>query len=563
MKILLINPPIRDFYNTPTRRQPLGLCYLAAALSREGHDVELLDAGGSRRATRMPLPEAMRTAVPSTDVKDSSPFKLFGRYHHFGPSFQMISERIRSFAPDVIGIASLFTPYAAEAMACAEEARKSAPPSLIVAGGGHPSALPRSILQHKALDYVVLGEGEETFPALLDAVRLGRDPSTIPGVAGRKKDGVLFINPPCFQTGLESFPHPARELLDLDAYLFKGRRMTQILSSRGCPFSCAFCSAHLTSGKTFRPRRPEEVVKEMRICLDRFGIDVFDFEDDNLTFDPGRAERLMDLIIDAFGEETLWLEAMNGISMKGLNRGLLCRMRRAGFRNLNISPLSFHEELRASMDRPDALEEAKALPGLAASLGFRVTAYLMIGYPGQSLSEMMNNLEKLAAEPVLLAPSVFYPAPGSNVQKEFFNGLEDGWDDPWPLMRSSLFPEVPGGLKRRESRTVFWLTRLANFARSIDPDRRPDRLREACAPFMDRFNKFASDRPLDGKERGLAALSAYLARQRPHGIQVIKTGAMDGKREYRVFPLDEMIENPDFYVEYGIPGFKEMLRRPA
>jgi radical SAM superfamily enzyme YgiQ (UPF0313 family) len=488
---------------------------------------------------------------------DSSPFKLFGRYYHFGPSFTAISERIKQLDPDVVGIASLFTPYAAEALACAELAREAAPEAVIVMGGGHPSAMPRSVLNNPAVDYLVLGEGEKAFPALLHAIRQGREPSSIPGVAGRRNDSGYFMSPPRFDPDIETFARPARELLNLDAYRFKGRRLAQILSSRGCPFACNFCSAHLTSGRAFRPRKPEDVVEEMRDCRDRFGMEAFDFEDDNLTCDPARAMRLMDLIIEAFGEDTLWLEAMNGISMRGLNPDLLDRMRRAGFRNLNLSPLSLHEGLRSSMERPDAFGEALEVPGLAASRGFRVTAYLMIGFPGQTLQEMTANLKQLAREPVLLAPSVFYPAPGSKVQEEIFGCPEDGSDDPWPLMRSSLFPEVPGGLKRKELRTIFWLARLANFARFIEPDRSPHGLRRACSPYLERSDfMFASGRPLDARERGLAALAAFLRQRRPHGIRLRRRRGRGEEWEYRLFPLEEMIEERGFYTEQGIPGFE-------
>jgi radical SAM superfamily enzyme YgiQ (UPF0313 family) len=507
----------------------------------------------------------MQAVTPRTDALDSSPFKLFGRYYHFGPSFEAVAGRIQSLAPDVVGIASLFTPYAEEALACAKRARAAAPDSVIVMGGSHPSGIPEAVLDHPAVDFAVRGEGEGALPTLVDALRRRRDPSMIPGVAGRARDGAIFNNPPRFQTRIERFPRPARELLDLDAYRFEERRMTQILSSRGCPFACAFCSAHLTSGRVFRPRRPEDVVNEMRDCRDRLGIDAFDFEDDNLTFDRERAARLMDRIIESFGEETLWLEAMNGISMRALDADLLLRMRRAGFRNLNVSPLSYQAALRSSMERPEAVEESLAVPGLAASLGFRVTAYLMIGYPGQTLREMMETLCRLAREPVLLAPSVFYPAPGARIHEELKGPIKHRWDIDWPMMRSSLFPEVPGGLKRRELRTVFWLTRLANFARSIDPDRRAGRLREQCSGYSaliaekaagpGKDQDLTSPRALDARERGLAALAAFLATKRPQGICIARRGGPGGDWTYKLFPLEEMIEDPGFYTLYGIPGF--------
>ena len=107
MKVLLINPPVRDFYDTPMRRQPLGLLYLAAALRQRGHTVELLDSGARKARSRLLLPETLKAITPPGDAMDASPFKLFGRFYHFGPSFKEIAERVKQGAPDVIGIASL------------------------------------------------------------------------------------------------------------------------------------------------------------------------------------------------------------------------------------------------------------------------------------------------------------------------------------------------------------------------------------------------------------------------------------------------------------------------
>lgn len=557
MKILLVNPPVRDFFDTPLRRQPLGLLYLAAALMRRGHQVALWDAGAKRRSRRIATPEFMRDAVHPGDALDTSPFKLFGRFHHYGPSFNALEEDVRNCAPDVIGISSLFNAYALEALACADRARRAAPAARIVLGGGHPSSAPKEVIENPSVDFAVLGEGEEAFPRLLDAFLGDGSAADIPGVAGRNERGKVFVNAPQFREDIEGFAPAARELLDLDAYHLKGRPMAQILSSRGCPLACTFCSAHLTSGSRFRPRDPARVVQEMLDCRDRFGIEAFDFEDDNLAFDEARAARLMDLIVEAFGREALWLEAMNGISMKGLTDSLLRKMRSAGFRNLNLSPLTTHSKVHARMNRPEDPESTQDRMELAIRLGFRVTAYLMVGYPGQTLTEMMESLVRMAEKPVLLAPSVFYPAPGSRAQREYFPDLGSADEKKWALMRSSLFTEVPGGVDARALRTVFWMIRLANFARSLVPDRNKDRLRilASSASTPDPRGDITSSRALDAKERGSAALRAYLLERRPYGIRVVKRGKGKGAWQYRLIPLEGMIEERSFFTRYGVPGF--------
>lgn len=528
MRVLLINPPVRDFYNTPQRRQPLGLLYLAGALKAGGHEVSLIDAGASRRVKRVNPGDEVKSITHAADGDDSSPFKLFGRFYHFGPGFEEVTEKIRRFDPQVVGISSLFNAYGAEALACAKAAREAAPGAAVVLGGGYPSSRPGAALDHHAVDFTVSGEGEAAFAELVDRLDRGGDPHSVPGVSSR--DGLM---PPTIADRIDDLPYPARELLDLDAY----GGMALILSSRGCPFRCSFCSAHLTSGRTFRPRSPEKVVDEMLDCFDQYGVEAFDFEDDNLTVDPRRAMELMERIIEVFGEQRIRLHAMNGISMKGLTPSLLSAMRRAGFRNINLSPLSLNPDARCAMARPEELDEALTLPEKAVEAGLKVTAYMMIGFPGQRLTEIMAEIDNGSRKPVLLAPSVFYPAPGSTIQHELFSHLDEAGPREWGLTRSSLFPEVPGGLTRRELRTAFWMTRLANFARSVE------------GGFEARIvHSIPTGRPLDAEERGLAAAAEYLRTGKPQGIRLRRKG------EYEVFALDEMIDDPAFYARYGIPG---------
>jgi len=466
----------------------------------------------------------------------------------------------------MVGISSLFSAYEDESVECANLAKRSAPSSVVVLGGGHPSALPRYTLSKSKADFVVMGEGEISFPSLVNKLQKGEDPRCLKGVAGRIKDNEIFVNEPCFEKDILSFLYPKRSLVDFDFYRYNNKPMTQILSSRGCPFSCAFCSAHLTSGRAYRARTPEDVVAEMEDCLNRFGIEVFDFEDDNLTFDTSRAKALMDLIVSKFGERRLILHAMNGVSMKGLSIDLLESMYRAGFSQLNLSPLSSAPATRSSMIRPENHEEALALPRIAAEMGFQVTAYIMMGYPSHSLSGIMESLATLALDPILLAPSPFYPAPGSKIHEDLSNGNKDSDEIRWPLMRSSLFPEIPGGLKRRESRTVFWLTRVANFAKSLTPDQDYGALSANLNKLFGGLDKKSdasekgvvvqSSGALDNLMRGAAALTLYLENKRPYGIRILRRGRGCEKWEYLLFPLEQMIEDKSFYTKYGIPGFK-------
>ncbi len=115
MKILLIQPPVRDFYQTPIRTQPIGLAYLAAALEQTGCDVEILDCQVTDQKKSIPVPERFSGITEFYPRGDLSPFRLYSGYHHFGLSYEEIKERIKQSSADVIGISSQFTPYCEEA----------------------------------------------------------------------------------------------------------------------------------------------------------------------------------------------------------------------------------------------------------------------------------------------------------------------------------------------------------------------------------------------------------------------------------------------------------------
>ena len=115
MKILLIQPPIRDFYQTSIRTQPLGLAYLAASLQRCGQEVEILDCQTERKKS-IPIPSELFYLRDLYPFCDRSPFKLYTGYFHFGMGWEEIGQKIKDSRADVFGISSSFTPYHGEAM---------------------------------------------------------------------------------------------------------------------------------------------------------------------------------------------------------------------------------------------------------------------------------------------------------------------------------------------------------------------------------------------------------------------------------------------------------------
>jgi anaerobic magnesium-protoporphyrin IX monomethyl ester cyclase len=461
MKILLIQPPIRDFYQTSIRTQPIGLAYLAASLKKHGHEVEILDCQTEKKKS-ISIPSELSYLRDFYPFDDRSPFKLYTGYYHFGMGWDEIKKKIVESKADVFGISS-FTPYHGEALEIAQIIKDWDRRKIVIMGGAHASCGPEDALKSPFVDYAVLGEGEVRFPLLLEQIGKGefKNIEKIDGI-GYRKNGEVRINPlQSFIQNLDSLPHPARELLDLDRYRMRKKRSTMIITSRGCPHGCAYCSTHLVMGTSFRTRTPEAILKEMVECRKGYGIQTFDIEDDNFTFDQERAKKLMSLIIKNFGEDRLELSAMNGVFFASLDEELLKLMKRAGFRTINLSFVSTSPLTKEKMGRPKPTTEFDKILKKAEQIGLRVIAYAIFGMPGQTIEEMLDTLIYLMRMKVLIGPSIYYPTPGTPL---FERCKKEGILPPHlSQWRSSAFPIETREFGRIDLLTLFRLARAINF----------------------------------------------------------------------------------------------------
>lgn len=169
--ILLIQPPIQDFYLTAKRTLPYGLAGIAANLRQEGFSVEILDALATSKNRVIAWPGEMAYLEPFFGRSDRSPFGLFHTFRHFGYSFEHIANQTRRSGAFLIGISSLFSAYSAVALETAAIVKQACPHAFIVLGGHHPTALPEQVIQHPAVDFVLRGDGELGLPLLAKALR--------------------------------------------------------------------------------------------------------------------------------------------------------------------------------------------------------------------------------------------------------------------------------------------------------------------------------------------------------------------------------------------------------
>ena len=378
MKVLLIHPPMTLLPNEiPSVVPPLGLAYIGAVLEKEGYKVEILDA------------VALNWKNPSK-VND-----MF----HLGQSWKDISISIERSKPDVVGVSCLFSSQSHNAHKVAELTKAYDIKVPVVIGGAHPSALPQKVLEDPNVDYVVVGEGEATMLEFLDKWSKGAPLNDIEGFA-YKKDKEIKLKPRKeFIKNLDSLPFPARHLLPMEEYFnamqshvvtLMRRHFTSMITSRGCPFNCVFCSIHTIWGYNWRARSPNNVLLEIEHLVKTFKVREIHFEDDNLTLDRKRIEKICDMIIES-KLDIKWATP-NGVAIWTLNKNLLNKMKKSGCYKLSFGIESGDPETLKFIGKPIDLKHARKVIQWANELGIWTHGFFVIGFPYESKASIARTL---------------------------------------------------------------------------------------------------------------------------------------------------------------------------
>ena len=462
MKLLLMQPPIQDFYDTDIRLQPLGLCMLKAALGKFLPEVEVIvkDYHQGHGRKTIPVPAELSYLKEYYATPDLSPFSTFHQYYHFGASFEALAEDALGEKPDLIGISSLFTPYYREALACAREIKKRTPVPILV-GGSHVSASPMSMLRDPDVDFIIRGEGERPLVELVRALLAGTSLTDVPNL-GYKRNGVAVLNAIGDPYPLDELPLADFTDLATKRYLHERRPLCFITTTRGCPHRCTFCSVRSTFGEKFQKRSPESILTEIRKRYEE-GYRVFDFEDDNLSFHKDDYKGLLELVTAQFNGADLRLLAMNGVSHLSLDGETLSLMRLAGFSHLNISLVSSNEEVLRRLHRPQTVPKFLEVVAQAQALGFKITSYQILGLPYETLDDMIETLAMLARLPVLIGVSVFYLTPGCALSMEFPELSET---DMFKARSTAMALECDH-FSREDIHTFFISARIMNFLKGV------------------------------------------------------------------------------------------------
>lgn len=498
--ILLIQPPVRDFYLTAKRTLPYGLSSIAAALMASGYSVAILDALATSKARVRELPQEMSYLQPYYGQPDGSPFALFHLYRHYGYSFATIGEKARTSGAFLIGISSLFTPYMREAIRTAEVVKTCHPQCKVVLGGHHPTTLPQSVMQSSAVDFVIRGHGEVAMPLLAEALSNGTTLDDVPGLVFRQKNGRLKIRPPVQMQNPDTFPFPAYDLVDRKFYRRGPAGSMVIVAGRGCPMQCSYCCFGQQSTAEFRKRSVQSVIREIEQAAEIENIGFIDFEDENLSLDHRWFLELLKTIRCRFGAGRFELRAMNGLYPPSLDEELIMAMKSAGFKTINLSLGSASTAQLKRFNRPDVRDAFDRALKLAEDYSLDAVGYVISAAPFQQASDSIADLLFLAQRRVLAGISIFYPAPGSRdyalCQKQ--NLLPGSY----ACLRSSALP-LSHTTSRTEAATILRLGRVLNFMKYLIDRKIP--LPPPSSEAVRQIN------PADRLETGNRLLSKFLA----------------------------------------------------
>jgi radical SAM superfamily enzyme YgiQ (UPF0313 family) len=441
LKVLLINPPydVQRYMGKLSKIafvfQPIGLTYIASFLREQG----------------------VETGIYDSQVEEES-----------------ISERVRAFNPDIIGITCV-TALVYSTIEVAKRIKAEFPGKVIIAGGIHPTIRSQDFLCEPAIDYVCIGEGELTMHEFVLALAEGRDPAQVEGISCRR-DGRDFAGPPrAFVQDIDRFPPPALDLVPMERYRTSpdnrtGEQIGVVLTSRGCPFDCIFCSNRLLTKKTYRAHSVERVCSEVSHLIESHHVRQIFVQDDNFAVNKTRAKEICrEFIRRGFHRRmSWWAEAR----VDCVDEELLGLMAAANCRIISYGLESGNQRLLDLICKNITLDRVRQVVAMTRKAGIEIRASFILGLPTETVEESRQTIRfarELGIDQVRFA--IATPFPGTRL---YDIAQEEGtlrFDD-WKQF--SMMSGYAGGLpvyapKGRTPEELARLQRWANLSFYLRP----------------------------------------------------------------------------------------------
>ncbi|MGD0994037.1 MAG: radical SAM protein [Candidatus Bathyarchaeia archaeon] len=386
MKITLVNPPYPPSVHSHPPFIPLGIAYLGAVAEKAGHDVTVVDCQAEKL------------------------------------TYDAFRRRISQVPSDVIGVTATTLLYKS-AMQLINIAKEVHPNAVTMLGGSHGTFWDENALnEYSSLDIVVRREGETTFIELLDKLRTENSFDEVLGITFRNKEGKISRNPDRpFLEDLDALPFPAHHLLPLDSLKRMGKVLFPLITSRGCVYWCDFCSTVRMFGRGYRMRSPKNVVDEMEIIHNKYGVNQVTFYDDAFTVNRERVVK----ICEELHQRKLKLIWDCGTRVDMVDRELLKTMQDAGCIAVWLGVESGSEAILTAMNKRIKLDQTRLAYKTAHDIGLMTIANTVLGFPGeteQTARKTINFVKELNPDDVGFY--VATPYPGTPMYDQV---IKNGW----------------------------------------------------------------------------------------------------------------------------------------
>lgn len=386
MKVLFVNPPqtASKYKFMGVIAPPLGIAYMAGVLQENNIDVEILDA-----------------SAEDMDFKD-------------------VEKELLKRKPDLVALTAL-TPTIGRALETAQVVKETLPDSIVVMGGYHPTFNFIETLEDENVDIVIRGEGEYIMLNLVQALENQSSLHDVKGIVFEDKNSKeIVVNPeaPLIQD-LDELPFPALNILPMKKYrlLDMDTHMTTMITTRGCPMQCSFCSSAAMHGKKIRERSVENIVDEIEYLKTNYDIDTIAFMDDTFTLKKRKVMAICDEILKRN------IEIMWGCTSRvdTLDEKLLKKMKEAGCITIFIGVESADQQQLDNMCKNTTIAKIENAFKIAHKLKIRTIASVALGMPGDT-KEIMNKTVKFVhkLKPNYAIYSLATPYPGTRFYEEAF-----------------------------------------------------------------------------------------------------------------------------------------------
>ncbi|MBT4538861.1 radical SAM protein [Candidatus Woesearchaeota archaeon] len=404
-KVLLVNPPyVEHVYSGKGARNaiainiPLGLASIGAVLEKYNFPVEALDANVMNYGVQQTIDHL---------IKSKAKYIFFSGTTNTITKVYQISKKIKEVYPNCV----------------------------IVVGGPHPAYAGRETLQEcKDIDLAVIGEGEYT--AL--EIAQGKEFEQIDGVLHRKDEKIVATKPRKRIENLDEIPFPARHLFPFEKYRpgaffntgVKNTEAISMLTSRGCPARCTFCSSVAFWGSKVRFRSAKNIVEEIEFLQKKYNTKQIAFFDDMFTFHLPRLEEFCNLLIDRKIKVRWWCYSR----VSNLTKDMMILMKKAGCYALNFGLESGNEDILKRIKKNIKKEKVMRVVKDAKKLGLLVHASFQVGLPGDTKETIMETIDwAIKLGPHIPLFCITTPFPGTPLYEEAMaNGWMnkmDNWDD--------------------------------------------------------------------------------------------------------------------------------------